>query len=144
MTIGTTGPYGPFSEQEVSRIAHFLGYPRWQQMAASIQLGYPSASQPYFLFLDSLRRITPGGVESIRADLCQCESIERQMADARGRMRAAKVGEVEMRSDETSALREELVFWTRRLADDLGVVQNPYSQMEYQGMGGGLNAKVQG
>ena len=41
------------------------------------------------------------------------------------------------------ALKEDLVFWQQRLGDDLGVVVNPYGSMSYNGMGGGMNAKVQ-
>lgn len=121
-----------------------LGYPSWQSLAQSIQLGYPAASQPLFLVYNSFNRLTPQGEENVRKDLCQCEAVEAQMADARSRMKATKLGELALNPVETTQLRNELTFWTRRLADDLGVVPNPYSQMNYLGYGGGVNGKVTG
>jgi hypothetical protein len=133
-----------FTDEQKNRILHFLGYPEWKSLAQSIQLGYPAASQPLFLVYDSFVRIAPAAVPTVLADLCECESIEAQLRDARSRMKALRLGELQTNPQETAMLRKELVFWTRRLADDLGVVANPYSQIEYLGMGGGMNAKVQG
>lgn len=133
-----------FSDSEKTRVLHFLGYPDWQSLASSIQLGYPASTQPLFLVRDSFQRLSPEGEQAVRRDLCQCEAIEAQLADARSRMRVTKIGEIEVNARESQALRGELTFWTRRLADDLGVFPNPYSQMDYLGMGGGMNAKVQG
>jgi hypothetical protein len=66
------------------------------------------------------------------------------MASARGRMKAARLGELHLNANETNQLRGELEYWRNKLADDLGVVRNPYSQSAYMGDPGGLNAKVQG
>lgn len=149
MTGGTSlgaAVQGPdlFTEAQRDRILHFLGYPNWKSLAQSIQLGYPAASQPLFLVYDAFKRMNPAAVPTILADLCECEAIEAQLRDARSRMKALRLGELSTNPQETMMLRKELVFWTRRLSDDLGVVPNPYSQMVYLGMGGGMNAKVQG
>lgn len=135
-----------FSDREKSRIKHFLSYPDWVSMAQSIQLGYPAASQPLFLVDDAFFRLTEGGEGSVRTDLCECEAIERQLSDARSRFKALKIGNLELNPNETRQLRQELLFWITRLADDLGVVSDPYSQMMYkQVMGmGGVNASVVG
>jgi hypothetical protein len=133
-----------FTDSERDRILHFLGYPKWTALAQSIQLGYPMASQPLFLVYDAFVRIDSGGVENALRDLCQCESIENQLADARSRFKATSVGNINLNAKETAMLRDELKFWTKRLADDLGVVVNPYSQMAWQGMQGGISTKVSG
>ena len=134
-----------FSDQEKARIKHFLSYPDWVALSQSIQLGYPAASQPAFLVDDAFQRLTQGGEESARRDLCECESIERQLSEARRRFKAVKLGNLEMNQNETGMLRRELVFWVLRLASDLGVVTNPYSAFEYQNAaGGGRNATVIG
>jgi hypothetical protein len=134
-----------FTEREKARIKHFLSYPDWVALAASIQLGYPAASQPAFLVDDAFQRLTPGGEESVRIDLCECESIEAQIGQARARMKATKLGNLEVNPHETAMLRRELVYWVARLASDLGVVTNPYSLFEYLGAaGGGRNATVVG
>lgn len=134
-----------FTDHEKARIRHFLSYPSWSSLAQSIQLGYPAASQPAFLLDDAFRRMTPGGEESIRQDLCECEGIERQISEARSRMKATKLGNLQVNPEETIMLRRELMHWVSRLASDLGVQPNPYSNFEYNGMGGGgYNARVVG
>lgn len=133
------------TEDQKDRILHYLGYASWATLAQSIQLGYPTASQPLFLVYDAFMRITPGGIASVLRDLCQCEACEAQIGDARSRMKVESVGNITMRGNEADALRRELSYWTKRLADDLGVNVNPYSQMAWTGgMGGGINAKVSG
>ncbi len=131
-----------FTPEEEARILHHLGYADWQSLAQSIQLGYPAATQPLFLVRDSWNRLTPAGEASVRRDLCQLEAIECQMGDARSRFKTKKVGEVEMNPMEPAMLRNEFLYWQRRLADDLGVVPNPYAQATYLGMPGGINGRV--
>lgn len=133
-----------FTDQEKARIKHHLGYPDWTGLSASIQLGFPAGSQPLFLVEQAFNRLTPGGEESTRCDLCNCEEIESQLADARSRFKATQLGELKLNAMEPAALRGELVYWRQKLADDLGVVQNPYSQSAYEGMPGGINSKVMG
>jgi hypothetical protein len=135
-----------FSDREQARIKHFLSYPDWVALAQNIQLGFPAASQPLFLVESAFQRLTDGGEESVRRDLCECEDIERQMSDARSRFRAKKLGNLELNPDEIKMLRREMLWWVTRLADDLGVVPDPYSQMMYQQISamGGVNASVVG
>jgi hypothetical protein len=133
-----------FTEQEKARVKHHLGYPDWVQLAASMQLGFPAGSQPLFLVEQAFQRLTLGGEESVRCDLCNCEETEGQMATSRGRMKASKLGELHTNRDEPRQLREELIYWRQKLADDLGVVQNPYSQSAYMGDPGGVNSRVEG
>jgi hypothetical protein len=123
-----------FTADEQTRIKYFLSFPDFLALAQSFQLGYPAASQPLFLVDDSFKRITPQGEFSVRRALCECESIEAQLSDARSRFKARKLGELELNPNETKMLRRELLYWTTRLADSLGVVSNPYSQMMYQGI----------
>jgi hypothetical protein len=135
-----------FSDAEKSRIKRFLSYPDWVALAASIQLGYPAASQPLFLVEDAFRRLTPEGEASTRADLCECESVERQISEARARLKAKRLGDLELNPNEMRMLRREMLWWVTRLADDLGVVSNPYSQMLYQGINdiGGVSGRSVG
>lgn len=123
-----------FTVDEQARIKYFLSYPDWVSLAQSFQLGYPAASQPLFLVDDAFKRLTPQGEFATRRALCECESIENQLSDARSRFKVIKLGELEVNPRETAMLRKELLYWTTRLADSLGVVSNPYSQMMYQGI----------
>ncbi len=133
-----------FTDQEKARIKHHLGYPDWVALSASIQLGFPAGSQPLFLVEQAFQRLTGGGEESVRCDLCECESIEAQMSQSRRRFTAMKLGELVLNQDEPGKLRTELTYWRQKLADDLGVVKNPYSQSAYEGDGGGVNSRVTG
>src|SRR5262245_35605300 len=121
-----------FTEHEKTRIRHFLSYPSFSSLSQSIQLGYPAASQPLFLLEDAFKRITPDWQTTDRQDLCECESIERQLSASRTRFKASQVGTVKVNGDEPDQLRRELKFWSARLASDMGVNPNPYSQFEYQ------------
>lgn len=134
-----------FTAHEKARIKHFLSYPDFVSLSQSIQLGYPAASQPLFLVEDAFKRMTPEGEATIRTDLCECESIEKQISQARSRFKAVKLDKLEVNQSETEQLRRELVYWAKRLSSDLGVATNPYSEFEYQGAGGGgINARVVG
>jgi hypothetical protein len=134
-----------FTESEQSRIKHFLSYPDWVALAASIQLGFPAGSQPLFLVEDAFKRLTVGGEASVRRDLCELESIEHQISGARSRFKATKIDGLTINHGETKLLRQELTYWTLRLASDLGVVSNPYAAFDYQnGAGDGRNARVLG
>ena len=146
--ITPTTPQGlvpHFAENQRTRILHFLGYPNWQSLAQSIQLGYPAASQPLFLVYDAFFRISLEAVPTVVQDLCECEDIEKQLSGARSRMKATQIGDLKPNMHEARDLRRELTYWSRRLADDLGVNPNPYSQINSMGYGGGgVNAKVMG
>ena len=133
-----------FTDQEKAQTLHHLGYPNWTNLANGIQLGIPAGSQPLFLIEQAFDRLLPGGEEQVRLDLCNCIDIENQMSDARSRFKAVALGELKLNAMETQQLRTELVYWRQKLADDLGVVQNPYSQSAYEGLPGGVNAKVLG
>jgi hypothetical protein len=135
-----------FTDSEKSRIKHFLSYPDWRLLAQSIQLGFPSASQPMFLLDLAFDKVSPDARDSVRKDLAECECIEEQMSDARSRFKALKVGEITLNPEESSKLRTEMLWWVTRLGDDLGVVPDPYSQMMYAGIRdmGGMNGRVVG
>lgn len=128
------------TEREQAKILRYLGYANWTSLASSFQLGYPSPSQPEFLVRDAFNRITDEGLELVRKDLCELDAIEVQMNTARSRIKASKIGELETNRDETIQLRQELSYWTNRLADDLGAPINPFSNNTCYA--GGRNATV--
>lgn len=133
-----------FTAAQKARTKHFLAYPDWVALAQSIVLGFPAASEPLFLLEDAFRRLTPDGEQSVLTNLSECECIEAQLRDARTRFRAKRVGNVELNPDEPDMLRRELAYWTIRLADDLGVIPDPYSQALHAGLlnAGSVNSVV--
>ena len=132
----------PFTAEETTEILRFLGYPDWVSAAQSIQLGFPSTSQPLFLVRDSLTRISAPARARVRMYLCELQSVEAQISDARTRFPAVQLGELVISPQEINHLNQQYTYWRRRLADDLGVFPNPYSQIDRLGPGGGINAKV--
>lgn len=132
----------PFTTEERTRISHFLSYPKWEKLAQSLQLGFPATSQPEFMLDRAFDLVSPTARDTVRQDLCECEAIEAQLRDARSRYRAKKLDKLELNEDERWLLLQDMHYWTNRLADDLGVVRNPYSQAVFTGMGGGINASV--
>jgi hypothetical protein len=110
----------PLTEDERSRVKHFLQYPDWSALAYSIQLGYPAASQPLYLVEGAFSRITNPAVETVRRDLCQLEAIEAQLGSARGRLKATELGNLKLNPNELTDLRRELVWWALTLASDGG------------------------
>ena len=134
------------TEGERARILHMLSYPNWQSLAQAIFLGTPAGSQFFFLVNEAFDKIAPVARFSVRKDLQECECIEAQLSDARNRFKAVKIGNLELNHQEPEMLRKELMFWTTRLADDLGVIPDPYSNMIYSGIsdGGGINSRVVG
>lgn len=129
-----------FTKSEQARIKHFLSYPDWQSLTNGINLGVPAGNEALFLLEQTFKRLSPEAEDSVRRDLCECESIECQLSEARKRFKTAKVGEVVMNKEEVAMLKDELHYWGVRLADDLGVVRDPYSQADHIGLsGGGIN-----
>ncbi len=129
-----------FTDDEQAEILRFLGYPDWQSMASSIQLGYPAASQPLYLLRDAFHRLTGPARALVRRDVEELKCIENQMSDARQRMRATKLEGVTLNPRETIQLRGELEYWTVRLENDFGCYRNPAAQGG--SMPGNINAKV--
>lgn len=144
MVASVTQDTSEFTEDERDAILRLLGYPNWADLAQSIQLGYPAASQPLFLVFDSLHRVRPPTRARIRLDVCRALEVEAQIADSRTRRKATTAGGVELNAEELADLLDLLRFWTTRIADALGVVPNPYSQGEFRGLGGGLGGGLNG
>lgn len=134
------------SAQERGRIRHFLGYPSFASLAASIQLGFPAVSEPLFILDGSFQRLTPEGEEAVRRDLCECESCESQLSKARSRFVATQLDDLKVNPEEPSMLRRELNYWKQQLSSDLGAPINPNAASEYYGAmsAGSMNAKVFG
>lgn len=132
------------TEDEKARIRHHTGYLNTNPVA-SIQLGVPRASQSMFLVETAMNSIPDTAIGLIRQYVAILDGIEQKLVDAMERFAASKLGEITLRDNETDMLEKEYVRWARRLADDLGVPLNAYSERFRGGGGGGvaLNLPVQ-
>ena len=127
----------PLTTEEKAKILRYLRYPDWESLAQSFMLGFPSEGQPEFLVRLAFDRIAPESLDLIRKDVCELDRIEQQFSEARERFRASKLGELVLNEKEIMMLEREDRRWRKKLADDLGVYQNPWSNenMEYGGNG---------
>lgn len=131
-------PNAILSEEEKYNILYHLGY-LVANPTGSIQLGVPAASQPQFLVNTQMERIPQPAIGRVRSILSELEDIERQLSEARKRMRAAKLGEITLRQAgesatvETDALEHEYDRWGNRLANILGCPYYPYAKRYQNG-----------
>ncbi len=133
----------PLTIEEKAKILRYLRYPNWQSLAQSFQLGFPSEAQPEFLVRLAFDRIAPESLDLIRKDLCELDIIELQFSEARKRFQASKLGELTLNQNEIRMLEREDSRWRKKLADDLGVYQNPWSNENVPFGGNGMmSAKV--
>ena len=131
------------------RIRYHLGYLNIEASAA-IQLGFPRGSQAQFLVEQACERLmeaTVGGVSQIVSVL---DRIEGQMIASLTRLTAQQLGELKLRNSNEEAtegdlLEREYRRWAQRLADNLGVPLNVYSERFREGSGAeGMNIPVVG
>jgi len=129
------------NEQERALVRRYLGYQNWENTALMWGIPFPTAIQPSWYINDAINRLSDDGLELVRRDLNELQCIEKQISEARGRLKASKVGDITMNPEEIDALRGELDHWKRQLADDFGSTLNPYRQTD---SGGSRNGTVVG
>lgn len=128
------------TEEEKARVRHHTGYTLLDPVP-SITLGVRALGQPQFLLELALNRVPETAIGIIRNYIAILDGIEAQLVDAQSRFPADKLGEITLRGrgaagmEEPERLEVEYGRWARRLADDLGVPLNPYSERFRSGMG---------
>lgn len=132
---------------EKERVRYHLGYLNVEPSAA-IALGFPRASQAGFLVEQAMERLMEPTVGRVSQLLSVLDRIEGQMIEALQRLQAQQLGELKLRNSndeptEQDLLEREYVRWAQRLADNLGVPLNVYSERFRElGSGGGVNVPV--
>lgn len=119
------------SEHDRARVRYHLGYLNTEP-SASIQLGFPRASQALFLVDQAMDRLIPAAVQKAMQLLDRLETVECQMFEANKRLKAVQIDNLTLRRsnderNEQDMLRSEYLHWASALADLLGVALNVYS-----------------
>lgn len=122
------------SEQDRARVRHHLGYLNVQPVA-TIQLGFPAASQPQFLVELAMDRVMDAAVDIILRDLNTLDEIECRQIDSLKRLKVQALGELKLRNsneepNEHDLLAQTYEFWKKKLANDLGVPVNPFAEAQ--------------
>lgn len=120
-------PTAVLSEDEKNRIRHHLGY-LITSPVSSIQLGVPRASQPMFLVETAMNSIPEAAVGQVRKYVAVLDGLEDRLIEAVERFAASRLGDIDLRDNETDMIEKEYARWAKRLADDLGVPLNAYSE----------------
>jgi Na+/phosphate symporter len=120
------------TDKERSRIMEYLLYPDWNNLAMIWGIFVPTHVEPQYYIRDAMDRLTDEALELVRKDLCNLEDIELQMADARKRLKASKVGDITLNPDELDALQKEFDRYVIKLANKFGAPLNGWA---IQGLG---------
>lgn len=134
-------PIAVLSEQEKARIRYHLGYLNITP-AAAIQLGFPAASQTQFLVESAMNKIPDTAIGQIRQKVAILDGVEAKLVESQDRLAASSLGELTIREGEPDLLDKEYYRWACRLADDLGVPLNIYSERFRNGGGGAAPMNV--
>lgn len=130
-----------FTETEKDRVRHHLGY-LLTTPVTSIVMGFPRATQPMFLVESALNNVPEHAANQIRQYIAVLDGIEAKLVEAQDYMVAERLGEITIREDHADKLEREYARWARRLADDLGVPLNAYSERFRAGGISPLNLSV--
>lgn len=122
-------------EEEKVRIRHHLGYLQ-PNPVTTIQLGFPRASQPQFLVESAMNNIPEAAIGLIRKYVAYLDNIEDRLIGSLDRLQATRLAEITLNPDEQDKLEKEYYRWAMRLADDLGVPLNVYSERFRRGASG--------
>jgi len=123
------------TQEERSKTRYHLGFPNIGN-ATVLALGFPAAGHPAFLLEAAMDQILPVAEPNFRYVLSQCDCTEKQIAEARSRLKAATAGNVILRGrEELEDLEDTYTYWTDALVDIFGVNKNPFSK-KHQRLGG--------
>lgn len=136
------------SENDRERVRYHLAFLNVEPVS-SIALGFPSAQQAQFLVERAMDRVLPAGVPRVLRIVNHLDCIEEQMMGSLKHLKAQQIGELKLRNSneeptEQDLLEREYMRWALRLADQLGVPINPFSERFRHGLygGGGMNTPV--
>lgn len=118
-----------FSEEERTKILHFLGYPRFLALGPSIAFGYPQASQPLFIAENAFKQVSPAARAQIRVDVCDLDNIDAKIRLLVGKVEVEQIDKLKLNTRRGyNLLKRERRRLVLQLADDLGAPINPNSK----------------
>jgi len=125
----------PLTETEKHSIEYHLGWVQDEQVLA--MNGNLVEHQIVSLLRANINNCTETKVYRVREALCECQKIQDQLKDVRGKFGAVRIGDITFDAEKAVQLLDaEYLRWTRKLADMFGGHENLYSR-ERQQLGGG-------
>ena len=102
------------------RIRYALGYPSSMIGVATLSFGIPIARETLFLLESSMNMIMEESLPRILSILDQMDAIECAQKQILPHLAASDVGNLRLRKDESTALKEQYRDWGYKLAEVLG------------------------
>jgi len=131
-----------FSDEEKARIRRSLGFVNVTQ-ASVLAYGAPLNAPLLALVETRMDQFMPSGEGLLREDLAAFEETRRQLVTANARMKALEISGVKTNPAEVAQLKEQLRFWSRAIADQLGVTRQWAAWVAGNiEESGGINARV--
>lgn len=119
-------PMVQLSDKEKLDVLRHLGYPVLANIP-STTMGFPGLGQPAFLVMLATQILEDSMVAQVRQYLAQLDGLNNQIMQATARLKAKKVGEIDLNPEELDRLDAEFYRWACILADLLGGFVNSYS-----------------
>ena len=119
---------GLFDKFQREQILYHCGYTN-ATIRSSLSFGQPLPRETMFLITRTIEEWdNQEGLPRILQHVATLDKIECLMVEALDRLSTVRVGNVEIRQDETTQLENEYNRWANRLADTLGVPFYAYSE----------------
>lgn len=115
-----------FSQEEQGRFLLHLGY-SVVNVGSFLSMGVLALTENMFVAVNALQHVPQSRVGIVRDLLSKLDALYLKIFGATDFLYAEQVDQIKPNLEITNALRGEYDFWSRKLADSLGVYQNPYS-----------------
>lgn|GEM_PF-1757176 len=123
-----------FSQEEQGRVLHHLGY-SLVNVGSFLAFGTLALTENMFVAVNALQHVPQSRAGIVRDLLSKLDSLYVKIFGATDFLYAEQVDQIKPNLGITDALRGEYDFWSKKLADSLGVYQNSYSNSLGTGTG---------
>ena len=127
------------SAEERARIRRALGFVNVTEGSA-LAYGTPLNAPLLTIVERRMDTLTAAGETLIREDLGHFEAARRQIGTAILRLKAESIKDVTTNPKELDQLKEQLLWWSRQIADNLGIDRSRFAWVGEAN--GGINARV--
>lgn len=115
-----------FSQEEQGRVLHHLGY-SLVDVGSFLAFGTLALTENMFVAVNALQHVPLSRAGIVRDLLSKLDSLYIKIFGATDFLYAEQVDQIKPNLNITDALRREYEYWSKRMADSLGVDQNSYS-----------------
>jgi hypothetical protein len=108
------------TDDEKGKVREYLGYPQLEA-ATFYQLGTPRQARPAFVLEQNMLNLLPAGEVQVRALLAKLANSRSEIEASLGRLKASKLGPIELNGREMDQRKQHDTWLVRQLAAVLNV-----------------------